>query len=169
MNAYQELWWRQTKSDHSVLLLLRDNGYAPCHQLHYLQMVTEKLGKAYFWRSGQTPPKGHARFVQFLRALNSRSSSDLARIAKLLGFGNVRGFENWIPTIAPLAYALEQLAPALSGDNRPNPEYPWPHIAPLDAPVSFQFQVWTDLCETEKGRKLLKVIDALVTTFPEFG
>ncbi len=43
MNPYQELWWRQAKSDLSVLVSLRGSGAAPCHQLHYLQMVTEKL------------------------------------------------------------------------------------------------------------------------------
>ena len=170
MNAYQELWWRQTQSDYSVLLLLRQKGCAPCHQLHYLQMVTEKLGKAYFWKSGRVPPKkSHASFVQFLRALNSRSKSDLARIAKALGFADISGFENWIPTITPLAYSLEQLAPSLAGDNGPNPEYPWPRTAPVNAPVSFPFPIWTELLETGKGRKLLKVIDALVTRFPEFG
>ena len=45
MNQYQELWWTQARSDHKVLLLLRRTSADSCHQLHYLQMVTEKLAK----------------------------------------------------------------------------------------------------------------------------
>jgi hypothetical protein len=29
-------------------------------------MVTEKIGKAFFWRAGKQPPKSHASFVQFV-------------------------------------------------------------------------------------------------------
>ena len=59
MNSQQRLWFEQTRSDHSVLMLLRKQDAAPCHQLQYLQMVTEKLGKAYFWRTGSPPPVSH--------------------------------------------------------------------------------------------------------------
>ena len=45
MNEYQEIWWQQAKSDHSVFVLLRGQGVPPCHSLHYLQMVTEKIAK----------------------------------------------------------------------------------------------------------------------------
>jgi hypothetical protein len=134
MNPYQHLWWEQARSDHGVLLLLRRHGVAPCQQLHYLQMVTEKLGKAYFWRSGTPPKKSHASFVKFLQALDDRPNPDLTRIANLLGFGRADDFENWIPTVTPLAYGLERLAPALAGDNGPNPEYPWPRLLPAHIP-----------------------------------
>jgi hypothetical protein len=36
MNQYQELWWEQSQSDHSILVLLRRNGSHACQQLHYL-------------------------------------------------------------------------------------------------------------------------------------
>jgi hypothetical protein len=52
MNSYQKVWWKQAKSDHDAFLLIRRQGIAQCHLLHYLQMVTEKIAKAYFWRSG---------------------------------------------------------------------------------------------------------------------
>src|SRR5437773_8202460 len=119
MNAYQALWWEQTRSDHALLLLLRRNDAAPCHQLHYLQMVTEKIGKAYFWRTGRPPRKSHASFVRFLQALDNRAEPDRTRIAGIFGFGRAGDFGNWIPTITPLAYDLERLAPALAGDNGP--------------------------------------------------
>ena len=138
MNQFQQRWFEQIRSDHSVLVILRKQGAAPCHQLHYLQMVTEKLGKAYFWRTGSPPPKSHISFVRFLQTLDDRSRTDVDRIAKLLGFAKASALEAWIRTVAPLAHAIEHLAPALAGDSGPNPEYPWPRIAPIHAPASFE-------------------------------
>jgi hypothetical protein len=169
LNVYQTLWWEQTRSDYSVLLLLRRNQSNPCHQLHYLQMVTEKLRKACFWRKALPPKKSHASFVKFLQALNDRQEPDRTRIAQIHGFTRATDFENWIATITPLAYELERLAPALAGDNGPNPEYPWPRIQPTNAPASFDFDVWKQLQESGKGRQLLKVIDSSVRDFPKYG
>jgi len=169
MNDCQKLWWEQTKSDHAVLLILRRTGVAACHQLHYLQMVTEKLGKAYFWRSGQPSPKVHTVFVKFLRALGQTRSPDRQRIADIFQFRRFTGFQTWIHSILPLAYELQSLAPALAQDNGPNPEYPWPHLAPRHAPVTFEFDVWTQLSETGQGRQLLHVIDTAVREFPRYA
>jgi hypothetical protein len=169
MNSYQQVWWEQTCADHAILQLLRKTGAAACHQLHYLQMVTEKLGKAYFWRTARAPRTSHASLVRFLQALDDRRGADADRIAALLGFGRSQDLQNWIPTITPLAYDLERLAPQLAGYDSPNPEYPWPHAAPANAPVSFRFAIWTDLTETGRGRQLLRVIDAAVWKLPEYA
>ncbi len=169
MNRYQQVWWEQTRADYKVLLLLRRVGAAPCHQLHYLQMVTEKLGKAYFWRLGRPPRTTHASFVRFLQALDDRRAPDVDNIAGLLGVGRSQDLENWIRTITPLAYDLERLAPDLAGADNPNPEYPWPHAAPVHAPVSHPFNVWAELTETGRGRQLLRVLDAAVRQFPRYG
>jgi hypothetical protein len=169
MNRYQEVWWEQTCADHAVLNQLRKQGGMPCHQLHYLQMVTEKLGKAYFWRTGTPPRTSHASFVRFLQALDSRPIRDGDRIAGLLGFGRAQDLENWIPTITPLAYDLERLAPNLAGFNSPNPEYPWPHAAPVNAPASYRFKVWSELTDTGRGHQLLRVIDAAVLQLPQYA
>jgi hypothetical protein len=169
MNRYQKLWWEQSLSDHAVLLQFRRNGAIPCHQLHYLQMVTEKLGKAYFWRTGYPPRKSHASFVRFLQALDDRPSPHCSRIANLLGFARARDFENWIPTITPLAYGLERLAPGLAGDNGPNAEYPWPWAAPDFGPASYDFGIWHQLTGSGRGRQLLRVIDSAVIRFPQYG
>ncbi len=169
MNRYQQVWWEQTCADHAVLNLLRRQGVMPCHQLHYLQMVTEKLGKAYFWRTGRPPRTTHASFVRFLQALDNRPARDADRIAGLLGFGRSQDLEAWIPTITPLAYDLERLAPNLAGFNSPNPEYPWPHAAPVNAPVSYPFKVWSDLTDTGRGHQLIRVIDAAVFQFPQYA
>jgi hypothetical protein len=132
-------------------------------------MVTEKLGKAYFWRTGSAPAKSHAYFVRFLRALASRAGRDRQKIAESFGFRRADDFENWIPTVTPLAYDLERLSPDLAGDNGPNSEYPWPRLAPACAPASFDFDVWKQLTETGRGKQLIRVIDAAISEFPKFA
>lgn len=169
MTAYQQAWWEQTRSDLGVLNALRRSGAAPCHQLHYIQMLTEKLGKAYFWRTKKPPKKSHAFFVKFLQALLDRPTAEVEQIAQLLGFGRAHDFENWVPKIAPLAYDVERLAPDLAGDNGPNAEYPWPRMAPAEYPAGFDFPVWAALTGTGRGRQLLKVIDAAVREFPKYA
>ena len=168
MNNYQKLWWEQARSDLAVLVLLRRHGAAPCHQLHYLQMAAEKLGKAYFWRSGVPPPRSHAGFVQFMRFLGSVRQSERRRVAELFAFGRFEDLQSWIRTVLPLAYALERLAPALAQDG-PNPEYPWPPTAPEFAPVTFEFDVWTQLTATGGGRQLMQILEVAVDKFPVYG
>lgn len=168
MNQYQRLWWEQARSDHGVLLLLRRNAGSPCHQLHYLQMVTEKLGKAYFWRTGRPPRKSHVSFVRFLQALDDRPRRELTQIAQLFGFRRHTDFEKWIPTITPLAYDLERLAPDLAGDG-PNPEYPWTWEKPTSTPATYHFPVWRQLTESGRGRQLLQIIDTAVEQFEEYA
>ena len=169
MNACQDLWWQQARADHAVLLLLRRQSAAPCHQLHYLQMVTEKLSKAYFWRSGTPPSKSHAGFVQFLRGLGGCRSSEREKITGVFGFGRFGDFQSWTKAIMPLAYDLQKLAPALAQDNGPNPEYPWPRTEPLFVPVTFKFEVWEELTKSGRGRQLLQVVDLAVDRFSVFG
>jgi len=168
VNQFQELWWEQSRSDHDVLNLLRRNRALGCHQLHYLQMATEKLAKAYFWRSGTSPPRTHAGSVQFMRALGGIQLSQRARVINALGFGTWPEFRTWIRRTVPMIYELERLAPALAQDG-PNPEYPWPHTAPADNPVRHQFQLWADLNSTGLGRQLLRVIGLAVDRFPTYG
>ncbi len=168
MNDYQALWWRQARSDRAVFDLLRRQGAAPCHLLHYLQMATEKLGKAYFWRSGVAPPKTHASFVKFLRALGCVPSSKRQRLADVFGFRRFKSFRAWMRRACSFAYPLERLAPALAGDGE-NTEYPWPREAPEYAPVEHQFHLWAEFKDTGPGRQFMRVIDAAVEEFPEYG
>ena len=167
MNSYQKLWWEQAKSDHSAFLLIRRSGIAQCHSLHYLQMVTEKIAKAYFWRSGSPPPKNHAGFVQYLRFLGQTRPTDRERIANLFTFTRFADFQSWIRAVLPIAYELEQLAPTLANDG-PNPEYPWPHNQPADAPANHSFDTWMKLT-TGHGRDLMRVIAIAIDRFPEYA
>lgn len=169
MNQQQEKWWQQARSDLDVLVLLRQRGAGACHQLHYLQMVAEKIGKAYYWgRSKGPPPKSHAGFVQFLRFLASVRPQQQERIAEVFEFGRFDDFQSWLPTVLPLAYELERLTPDLASDG-PNCEYPWPHASPLHAPAGYPFTIWEELTNTGRGRRLIHVIQYAVTRFPAFA
>jgi len=130
-------------------------------------MVTEKVAKAYFWRSGTPPPRSHAGFVQFLRFLGHVRRDDRERVANLFSFRRFEDFQAWIRSALPIAYALERLAPDLANDG-PNPEYPWPHAEPVDAPVNHNFAVWESLTSAQ-GRNLMRVIQIAVTRFPEYA
>ena len=168
MNSFQEVWWQQAKSDHEVFLLIRGQGVAQCHLLHYLQMVTEKLAKAYFWRSASPPPRSHAGFVQFLRFLGQFSRpNDQERIATIFTFKRFTDFQNWIRAVLPMAYELERLAPALA-NNGPNPEYPWPHAQPQFAPTNQHFAVWASFASGQ-GRDFMRKIRIAVERFPEYA
>ncbi len=168
MNKYQEHWWEQAKSDHAVLVLLRRQNSSQCHQLHYFQMVAEKLAKAYLWRSGAPPKKRHAGFGQFMRLLLQIPQPKQQQIADIFAFGRFEDLQNWTTTALPLIYELERLAPALSNDG-PNPEYPWPHLAPQNAPATFDFPIWRQLTETGRGRQLLLIIKTAIDQFPVYG
>ena len=168
MNRYQELWWHQAESDHAVFELLRSQGMAQCHSLHYLQMVTEKIAKAYFWRSGSPPPKNHSGFAQFLRFLGQiRKEDDRVRIANLFSFQRFTDFQNWLKAAMSIAYELECLAPAIAKDSE-NPEYPWPHKRPEFAPANYHFKIWDSLASS-RGRNLMRILGIAVTRFPEYA
>lgn len=167
MNHAQKLWWRQSRSDHAIFVQLRRSGAHECHLLHYLQMATEKLSKAYLWRSGHAPPKTHTGFVRFLRALLDRRN-DLDRIAAIFGFKRREDLDGWMRTIQPLAYSLQNIAPAEAGDG-PNPEYPWPHQAPADCPAGYTFALWSQLTQTGQGRNLIVFIERAITRFEQYA
>lgn len=167
MNSSQQVWWEQAKSDHDTFVVIRGLGVAQCHSLHYLQMATEKIAKAYFWRSGSPPPRSHAGFAQFLRFLGQTRSNERERVARLFTFNRFTDFQNWIRTVLPIAYDLERLAPALA-NNGPNPEYPWPHSQPQFSPTNHSFAIWPIL-SSGQGRDLMRVLHISVNQFPEYA
>ena len=168
MNNEQQLWWRQAQSDHAMFLQLRRAGADECHLLHYLQMATEKLSKAYLWRSGHAPRRSHVGLVRFLRALLDRRAAELDRIAATLRFRRREDLDNWVRSAQPLAYALQNIAPAQAGEG-PNPEYPWPHEAPVHCPVGHTFALWNQLTNTGPGRKLIQFVEHAVASFDSYA
>jgi hypothetical protein len=163
MTEFQRLFLVQARSDLLVFELLRRTPTLPaCHALHYLQMATEMLGKAYAWKHGPRS-NTHRAFVGFLRSLSTNRQAQ-----RQLGFEGRN--ENWVHLIrksVPLAERVEDLAPALSPD-APNPEYPWPHDAPEFAPAEYVFGVWQELQETAAGRQFLNLTASLFAAADAF-
>ena len=125
--------FEQAHSDYEILQLLSRENAAFCHQLHYLQMATEKLAKGFATPpGGPQPPKVHRAFVNFMRSV--RGNRQL-RQACNCGPGQI---EAYITSLLPLARLIEDLAPTNANDG-PNPEYPWQEPGTVIAPVSHLF------------------------------
>jgi len=162
MNDQQRLYYDQALSDYEIFEFLEER--AICHRLHYRQMCSEKLSKAYFFGTTAIPRKTHKGFVRFLRSLKTRRNIWLS-----LGFSRRDYLDNYIRQIQVLAQEIEDLAPerALYG---PNPEYPWPP-PPQEAkvaPVHYEFPVWAKLQRTGRGPKFQSFLKKLLQIFPEW-
>jgi hypothetical protein len=146
----------QARTDFTVFEKFRKDTELPaCHALHYLQMATELLGKAYAWKHGP-PAMTHRAFVSFLRSLSTNRKAQ-----KQLGYeGRNENWEHVIRKSVPLAKRIEDLAPAQSADG-PNPEYPWPRGNPKTAPVEHSFQIWDELLDSRAGHHFLSLASGL--------
>ena len=168
MNRYQELWWKQASSDYMVFSHFKSQGFPQCHALHYLQMSTEKISKAYAWRKQSPPKTSHAGFVIFMRLLTKNNQQQSRnRLANLFGFERFKDFQNRISIALPVAYGMQNLAPTLAKSG-PNPEYPWPHDSPEFAPVTYDFSEWRALF-TLAGREFLIFVGSAIENFPEYA
>ena len=162
MNAQQRLFLVQARSDFYVFQILRDEWrkatIPACHALHYLQMATEKLGRARAWRHG-IAITSHAGFRAFLNDLQSNRDTQNS-------LGYAKQNESWthlIRKFGPLALSIESLAPAISRDI-PNPEYPWPRDTPTACPAEYDFPIWEELQATSHGRQFIKLLVNLFAT-----
>ncbi len=129
-----------------------------CQQLHYLQMVTEKLAKSYLCSSKNDPPKiTHFALVKFLKICKRRPD-----IRSMLGFENKHtSFRSYIDGLLPLAYMIEQLAPVGNRLNRANPEYPWSSSnGEVIPPIDHDFNDFKD--KRIQMSKFLKFIHKLI-------
>ncbi len=153
MNPQQRMFLAQARSDFAVFELLRKEPTLPkCHSLHYLQMTTEMLGKAYAWKNGPMPGT-HRALVRFLRSLSTNRMAQ-----QQLGYdGRNEAWAARIRSSIPLAERIEDLAPAIAQDG-PNPEYPWPRALPQIIPAEHPFEVWSELRDTTKGRQFLDLL-----------
>ncbi len=111
--------FEQARSDYEMVKLLSRNNAPLCHQLHFLQMATEKLAKGFGTpRGGPQPPKVHRAFVRLMRSV--KGDPHLQRACNC-GPGQI---DAYIASLLPVARLIEDLAPAIANDG-PNPEYPW--------------------------------------------
>jgi hypothetical protein len=159
-SAYLE----QARSDWDARKLITENACAACHELHYLQMTTEKLGKAVLLRSGvnlDNVNTTHKTFVRFLRVAARNPS-----LRQAFQF-NVRQLQTYVKEVLPVADQIERLAPALAHDG-PNAEYPWETPSgEVKVPASYAFPVTEEL-KGPQGRKLLKLVDFILDRFDAF-
>lgn len=148
MNAVQRLYYAQARSDWELFNFLSDANKPVGHCLHYLQMATEKLGKAGFRES--IPPKVHTGFSKFFRNLSS-----VKGLPKALGFPRLVEFQDYLSKNHPLTRDIEKLAPHQDcAGSGPNPEYPWPPYpdAAVHAPVDYNFPCGIDSGRTRASR-----------------
>ena len=155
--SWREAFLRQARSENEVRRRLAASDLPECHELHYLQMVTEKLAKAYQPEAadGGPPAPTHVAFVKLLRSVG-RSSS----MARVMGFDGTRRFRLHVEGLLPLAARVEALAPAAAGFNQPNPEYPWrgdPRHPPV-APADHRFA----LASPQQVDRLVTLVEALL-------
>ena len=146
----------QARSDYGVYeLLVATEAVAACHELHLLQMTTEKLSKALLLYGGRDVRQVHRAFVKALRLL--RRSRELA---EALGM-STKALAAYVVEALPFAEALERLAPAESGGG-PNVEYPWKTSAgAVEVPAQHEFGLQGEL-RGPRGVKLLRVVETLL-------
>lgn len=156
---WREGFLRQARSDAHVMRLLNQHRAAYSHQLHYLQMVTEKLAKGLLspLGTGPAPTPSHSAFVRCLQVIKGRPE-----LQEALGYNDSSIFRKFIDSILPLAADVERLAPAMAGTTQPNPEYPWqssPHN-PVVAPCEYDFSLFNP--RKQQMIKLQRLIDGLL-------
>jgi hypothetical protein len=133
METWRTAYWKQARSDLAVFDAI--DRYPLCQRLHYLQMATEKLAKAYLSPTdGGKPRRTHKAFVRFLQICRTDR-----RIRKACNMARDQ-FRAHVNSLLDTAGRIEDLAP-VGEVERPNPEYPWqengrsgPIIAPVDYP-----------------------------------
>ena len=163
--AWADGYYAQASADWDMFRELRLRDDVPvCYALHYLQMATEKLAKAYRFRDTTTAAESlltsHVGFGSFLTSfLHSQRIHQAFRNRSAQLSVVRRG-------CGQLARLVEQLAPAVGGTARPeNAEYPWADGADVAAPVHYSFPS-LDLRQNPHARVFLNFVQA---SFEEYA
>jgi hypothetical protein len=165
--AYARAFIAQARSDWRVYARLSASGDAACHALHYLQMASEKLAKAYRLRETSSPVativSHHTGFTKFIRQyLLSARYREAYR-------GKTAQLHSLIQDAAKLATEIEKLAPAVERQNAPeNVEYPWQVGDKVIAPCEWTFAALS-LLKAPHGRAFLKTIDIALRDFDDLA
>jgi hypothetical protein len=166
LHAGPSWWWVKTQQVWCRVVGVRPFSFPVCHELHYLQMCTEKLAKAYYRTDLGT---GHAAFRRFLTDLPVNPNA-----LHPLGFRGAADLTRWQASVKPTVDAIEDLAPSIA-DNKglPNPEYPWPKANPTTAPADHPFtaEVFVHLdAQARSGEPaFLTILQRMVTTMQTAG
>ncbi|HYF51071.1 MAG TPA: hypothetical protein VEJ63_16780 [Planctomycetota bacterium] len=156
--TWREAFLRQARIDAELWRCLDETAFS--HQLHYFQMVTEKLAKGYLTpaTSAKPPSHTHIRLVRFMQQLKTAPAS----LREKLGFPRADAFRAYLDSLLPIATRIEALAPAVAGDNQPNPEYPWqePSTGEIIVPGEYSFASIT--AEKVQYMKLVRLIRSVL-------
>lgn len=161
--AFAEAFIAQARSDWAVYEILAvQRDVEPCHRLHYLQMVCEKVAKAYRLRDTTAPVdnivsrhSGFAKFVApfFIAVLKDEYRNREAQLRQLLRQARA------------IAREIEKLAPAIDRLAAPeNAEYPWERDGQVTAPCSYGFPS-LDLLRQAGGRAFLNLVERALDDF----
>jgi hypothetical protein len=161
--AFSRAFIAQARSDFRVYRHLAERPeFAVCHALHYLQMATEKLAKAYRLRDTKSPVdelvSKHTGFAKFIGPFFTATLKDeyRGRDAQLRGI---------IARSRQLAREIEKLAPAIDRSIVPeNAEYPWEREDVIVAPCDYGFPA-LDMLRQPGGRTFLNLIERAFESF----
>ena len=140
--TWKEAFFKQAENDFAIFLEFNNSNKPICQQLHYLQMASEKLSKAFLCSHKNLPPKTtHAALTKFLTVSKGRPE-----LRNKLGYkDNYKSFVSYIDSLLTFANKIEQLAPEGDNLNKPNPEYPWIQNGYVICPLNFDYQnIWSD-------------------------
>ena len=155
--TWSEAYLLQARSDWQVYRILQRQPVPECHSLHYLQMATEKLGKAFLIAGGNAPASVHTSHRAFVRFLQVAAHNPELQRQLRMTRPQLRAY---IRTLLPIADEIERLAPALAHGG-PNAEYPWETPAgTIPAHAAYRFPLSGQL-RTPKGIKLLTLITVI--------
>ncbi|MFI5301730.1 MAG: hypothetical protein ACHREM_26880 [Polyangiales bacterium] len=127
-----------------------------CPPLHYLQMVCEKLAKAYRLRDTKSPVSElvskHTGFEKFIGAFFAIALKDEYR-------GKDAQLRGLVKRARALAREIEKLAPAIDRVDAPeNVEYPWERDDRVVAPCRHSFPS-LELQRDAGGRAFINLIE----------
>jgi hypothetical protein len=158
---WQMAFLKQARNDWAAYQRTLRPPWSACDRLHYLQMTTEKLGKALLLGSKvdfEVATSRHAAFVKFLRVVSNNYN-----LHSKLGLTRAQ-LQIYFSQFLPIAHEIEILAPALS-QGGPNSEYPWADKSGrIYVPAEYEFPL-TKLLQLPSGLHLIKFISIFLVDF----
>ena len=161
----REAYLRQAASDLKVYEALRSPQHPQCHALHYLQMATEKLGKAVLLSAGapmDAIQRTHVAFSRLPTTVRKRRDVSIA-----LGYPRYEAYCAFLDSIAGLARQIDELHPQ-AGPSA-NCEYPWFGRGPggeetWQVPATWGFALYSELSQPH-GAALIRFLRQLIDRF----
>jgi hypothetical protein len=162
--AWAAAFAAEARSDWAIYKMLADDATLPrCHALHYLQMTTEKIAKAYRCRDTGADVESvlylHVGFAKFM------SSFLLSPMIKGEYEGRDAHLQEILKSARSLAREIEKLAPAVDRRSSPeNAEYPWSQGDDVVTPCQYGYPSLS-LMQGTGGRAFLKILGRALSDF----